>query len=201
MHIHNPNVPPPIEELRVSKFDKGLERGRYTWEKKYATVAIYLKSGSLRETERQSGVPTFTLENWRKSSWWDNLVAEIQKEEHAVKNTKLSQIINKALGVVEDRLENGELILNNKTGKLVRKPVSIRDATRAAGELMQRQESLNKAHAIDEVQKQTVDETLKFLANEFAKMVNKKPEVIDLEEVEDAVYEKRSGAFGSDENH
>jgi hypothetical protein len=191
MHIHNPNSPPPIDELRVSKLNQVMERGRYTWEKKYATVAIYLKCGSLRETERNSGVPATTIENWRKSSWWDQIVSEIKKAQHAEQDNKLTQIITKALGKIEDILDNGELILNNKTGELVRKPVGIRDATRAASELMQRQESLNKTLAFEEVQKQTVDETLKYLASEFAKMVTKKPEVIDMEDATYAVHEKR----------
>jgi hypothetical protein len=191
MHIHNPKVPPPIEELRISKMDQAVERGRYTWEKKYSVVAIYLQCGSLRETESQTGVSVPTLENWRKSAWWDDLVAQIKTAQTSQQNNKLTQLINKSLGIVEDRLENGEMILNNKTGELVRKPVGIRDATRAASELMQRQVQLNKTLAIEQVQKQTVDETLKFLANEFAKMVNKKPEVIDLEETEDAIYEER----------
>lgn len=188
MHIHNPKEPPPIDELRVSKLNVGMERGRYTWEKKYATVAVYLKCGSLRETERNTGVPAVTIENWRKSPWWDNIVNEIKTAQHTQQDNKLSQIINKALNKIEDALDNGELILNNKTGEMVRKPVGLRDATRAASELMQRQMAVNKTLAIEQVQKQTVDETLKYLATEFAKMVNSKPETIDLEEVSDAEF-------------
>lgn len=191
MHIHNPKVPPPIDELRLTKVDKGLERGRYTWEKKYSVVAIYLQCGGLRETERASGVPAATIENWKKSNWWPDLVAQIHHEQATQQNTKLTQLINKSLGIIDDRLENGELILNNKTGEMVRKPVGIRDATRAASELMQRQLAINKTLALDEVRQQTVDETLKYLASEFARMVNKKPEIIEMEEVEDAIYEER----------
>lgn len=188
MHIHNPNVPPPIEELRLSKVDKGLERGRYTWEKKYSVVAVYLQCGGLRETEDITGVPVATVENWRKSDWWPNLVQQIKTAKSTQLDNKLTKLIDKALGTIEDRLENGELVLNNKTGEMVRKPIGIRDATRAASELMQRQMAINKTLVLDEVRQQTVDETLKHLANEFAKMVNKKPETIDMEEPEDAVY-------------
>lgn len=191
MHIHNPKVPPPVEELRISKMNQAVERGRYTWEKKYSVVAIYLQCGSLRETQEQTGVPVPTVENWRKSAWWDDLVNQIKTAQSSQQNNKLTQLINKSLGIIGDRLENGELILNNKTGEMVRKPVGIRDATRAASELMQRQVQVNKTLAIEQVQKQTIDETLKFLANEFAKMVNKRPEVLDMGEVEDAVYEER----------
>jgi hypothetical protein len=175
---------------------QAIERGRYTWEKKYSAVAIYLQCGSLRETEQQSSVPVPTLENWRKSSWWDDLVNQIQTAQSTKQNNKLTHLINKSLGIIDDRLENGELILNNKTGELVRKPVGIRDATRAASELMQRQVQLNKTIAVENIQKQTVDETLKFLAQEFAKMVNRKPEVIDME---DATYADE-GTLGQDDS-
>src|ERR1700757_1945396 len=112
MHIHNPNVPPPIEELRLTK--SSMERGRYTWEKKYSVVAVYLQCGSLRETEEQCGVPVATIENWRKSAWWDDLVNQIQTAQTTKQNNKLTQLINKALGKIDDALEHGELILNNK---------------------------------------------------------------------------------------
>lgn len=172
-----------------------MERGRYTWEKKYSVVAVYLQCGSLRETQDKTDVPAVTIENWRKSAWWDELVNQIKTAQATQLDNKLNKLINKALGTIDDRLENGELILNNKTGELVRKPISIRDATRAASELMQRQVQLNKTLAIEQVQKQTVDETLKYLANEFAKMVNRKPETIDLQEAEDAVYEEREAGL------
>jgi len=188
MHIHNPNVPPPINELRLSKLDKAMERGRYTWEKKYSVVAVYLQCGSLSQTEAETGVPSVTISNWKQTSWWPELVSQIKNAEHSQMNTQLNKIINKALGVVSDRLENGEMVLNNKTGELVRKPVTLRDATRAAAELMNRQVILNKVTVENEIKKQTVEDTLKFLAGEFAKMANSKPITIENGEVEDAAF-------------
>lgn len=183
MHIHNKDIPPPIEELRLSKVDKPLERGRYTWEKKYSVVAIYLANGSLRDTEVSTGVPAQTIENWRKSPWWPDLVDQIKTAQTTQLNTKLSKLINKSLAVVEDTLEHGELILNNKTGELVRKPVGIRDATRAASELMQRQVQLNKTIQTEQHQA-TMEDTLRSLAQEFAKWNTKKSEIIEAEDVD-----------------
>lgn len=190
MHIHNKDVPPPIEELRLSKVDRPMERGRYTWEKKYATVTVYLTNGSLRETEEKTGVPSTTIEAWRKTPWWDNLVSQIKETNATQLDNKLSKLIKKALGVIDDRLENGELVLNNKTGEMVRKPVGVRDATRAASELLQRQHQINKIAVETQVKQQTIEETLKLLAIEFARMNTKKP-LEYVEEVSDAIYEER----------
>ena len=194
MHIHNPNVPPPIEDLRLSKMDQGMIRGRYTWEKKYSVVAVYLQCGSLRETEAQTGVPAATVQLWKQSPWWEDLANQIKTADHTQLNNKLSKIIKKALNHIEDGIENGELVLNNKTGELVRKPLSVRDATRAASELMQRQMAVNKAIVETDIKKQTVEDTLKLLATEFAKMANSKPApvIIDMEDVSDAVYDERT---------
>lgn len=194
MHIHSNQTPPPIEELRLTKVDKPMERGRYTWEKKYSVVAIYLQNGSLRDTEAKTDVPATTIENWRKSEWWPNLVNQIKQASVAQLDNKLTRLVNKSLGVIEDRLDNGELVMNNKTGEMVRKPVGIRDATRAASELMQRQINLNKNMNEVETKRETIQETLSALAKEFAKIYTKKQEdnTINLEEVEDAVYEERA---------
>jgi hypothetical protein len=185
MHIHNPNVPPPIEELRLSKLDKGMERGRYTWEKKYSVVAVYLQCGSLRETEAQTGVPSVTVSNWKQTSWWEDLANQIKTAEHTQLNNQLSKLIKKSLNHIDDALENGELILNNKTGEMVRKPVSVRDTTRVASELMQRQMTINKAIVETDIKKQTIEDTLKLLASEFSKMANSKPESEIIEMVDE----------------
>lgn len=190
MHIHNKDVPPPIEELRLSKVDRPMERGRYTWEKKYATAAVYLSNGSLRETSEKTDIPVFTLENWRKSPWWGGLVDQIKEAQATKFDNKLTRLIAKATDIIEDRLDNGELILNNKTGEMVRKPVGVRDATRAASELLHRQHIINKNIVDTQVKQQTIEETLKLLALEFARMNTKKP-LEHVEVIDDAIYEER----------
>lgn len=89
--------------------------------------------------------------------------------------TKLSKIVDKALDSIDDRLDNGDFILNNKTGKVVRKPVGLRDAVNAASALMQRAEvieNMNKQERTIEAT-QSIEDQLKLLANEFARFNNK----------------------------
>lgn len=191
MHIINYDNPPPIEELRMSNLTKSkMDNGRYTWEKKYSVVATYIATGSMRRTEKLSGVPTPTIENWRKLPWWEKMYEEIKNAETAELNTQLTKIINKSLSVIGDRLENGE-VAYLKDGTSYRKEVGIKDAIRASSELLQRKIALEKNTVENVVSSTTVQDTLKALALEFARMTTPKKETIQLEEVEDAVYEER----------
>lgn len=191
MHIINYDNPPPIEELRMKNLDKPKEaNGRYTWEKKYSVVAIFMQTGSQRETAKLAEIPETTVENWRKMPWWQQLVEDVKNSDITKLDNQLTKLINKSLAVIEDRLDNGEQVLNNKTGKLMNKPVGIREATQAATALMQRQVQLHKNTVEQAIQKQTVQDTLKALATEFAKWTKQK-ETIVLEETEDAIYEER----------
>jgi hypothetical protein len=59
--------------------------------------------------------------------------------------------------------------MNNKTGAIVRKPVSLRDAATLTNQLLSRQLEIEKLMDKYEGQKDSVQDTLKMLAQEFAK--------------------------------
>jgi hypothetical protein len=190
MHIINYDNPPPIEDLRLSNLSKGkMDNGRWTWEKKYAVVAVYSECGSLRETAERTGVTAATIENWRKLPWWEQMLREIRETYDAKLDNKLSKLITKALGVIEDRLDKGDLVLNQKTGEMVHRPLSARDATTAAGMLIDKQDRLRKNTVENIVAQASVQDTLKMLAAEFAKLSGQvRQPTVQLEEVEEVEY-------------
>lgn len=192
-HIINYDNPPPMEDLRLSNLTKGkLDNGRWTWEKKYAVVAIFSECGSLRETAEKAGVNAATIENWRKLPWWENMLREIRETYDAKLDNKLSKLIGKVLGTVEDRLDNGDQVLNQRTGKLEARPISARDAGTIASMLLDKQDRLRKTSTESIIAQASVQDTLKMLAAEFTKLSGQvKQPTIDLEEVDDAVYAER----------
>jgi transposase-like protein len=183
--MYESEIMPTFQELEVTGKDK-LESGRYTWEKKYAVVATYLATGNMRATAKKHGIIAATLETWRKASWWPDIVQEVKNTDSAVLKAKLNKSVDKALEIIQDRLENGETVLNQKTGEFIKKEVSLRDATSAAAQLMQRQAAIEKNTYEQEVGRQTTQETLKFLAQEFAKFNNAKSQDLEYVEVIDA---------------
>jgi transposase-like protein len=169
-----------------------------TWsvEKKIEAVTTYLALGNLRHVAAVTGVSHGMIKQWRIQPWWKELEAEIIASRRITSANKLSKIVDKSLDVIDDRLDNGDFVYNSKSGELLRKPVTLRDATSAANALMQRAaiiEKLNKDEAVVEAAA-SIQEQLASLAAEFAKMNkrdNSKATTVEFKEQDDALYERR----------
>jgi transposase-like protein len=148
-----------------------------TWpvEKKIEAVTTYLALGSLRQVAAVTGVSYGMIKQWRIQPWWKDLEAEVLASRRIAQGTKLSKIVDKSLDVIDDRLTAGDFILNNKTGEVQRKPVTLRDATMAANALMQRAAILEKLQQDEKIVETQVSikDQLANLAAEFAKMTGR----------------------------
>ena len=171
---------PMSDELKITNLNK-----EYSWEKKYQVVGLYMELQSLQKTATLAKVSSDTISKWKKQAWWPEVEQRVLREKALEHDTKLTKIINKALDLVEDRLVNGEQVLNNKTGTLVHKPVSLRDTTNALGALSARQKNIRAELSEQTEDTASINETLSILAKEFAKWAHKKkPEIIDLEDID-----------------
>jgi len=144
---------------------------KFSVEKRIEVISTWLALGNLRQTSVLCGVSYDLCCKWRVQPWWQQMQAEIEAaRKHKVDN-KLNKIVDKALGAIEDRLDNGDYVYNQKSGEVTRKPVSIKEARGVANDLMQRQIALSKL----EVETQhassanTVKDQIALLAEEFAK--------------------------------
>lgn len=151
-------------------------------ERKYEVVRTLLSTGNHRIAAEMHGVPLSTLRHWKQAPWWPELVEEVKREQRSELQSRLGKIAAVTLDIMEDRLENGEYILNNKTGDLIRKPVGLRDANQAMNNLMTQVTKIEELNSKEVQVTETVSDVLKQLANEFAKF-NKKntKQVIDVE--------------------
>lgn len=175
--------------LKISNLNKKhTEYTQWPMEKRIEVITQYLAIGNMRIVSAATGVPYSLIRAWKALPWWKEYEYEIKNAKRSDTNNKLSKIIEKSLAIVEDRLENGEIILNNKTGELIRKPVSLKDTLKVSTDLFNQQTQLEK-QKIDESslqQQDTIQDTLKHLALEFAKFNGtKKPQItIEAEDVE-----------------
>lgn len=188
---------PEDSEYRVSRRNiKRLAPGRqWPWEKKIEVVTKYLALGNVRMVSELTGVGVDTIYDWKNSDWWHDAVTEIKKTRTMKLDTKLSQLVDKSLEVIADRLENGEVVVNNKTGEIVRRPVSLRDSGRIANDLLAKQILLEEKSQQAEVRETTMQETLSLLAQEFSKWqkIGQKQSAVEVpfKEVSDAVHAER----------
>lgn len=141
----------------------------YSEEVRSKAVELYAVSGSGYKVANALQIDRHTLKNWMRQPWWEEKLAEVKKEQRAVLTEKLDTVIDMSLETVKDRLENGEKVLNNKTGELVSKPVSMRDAANVANGLLQRKSILEKQEFEETTTNIPMKDTLAMLATEFAK--------------------------------
>lgn len=177
---------------RNTKMRKPPGRGKaWPYEKRLEAVQQYLVFGNMRQVSVLTGIGYDLLRTWKGQPWWAELEREIRASQNIELDTKLSQIVDRSLDAVLDRVENGEYYYDQKSGEVKRRPAALRDVHRVAVDSITKREVIRTGDNQSDTAKLSVEEHLKMLAHEMAKW-NKanetKPFVIELEEVEDVEY-------------
>jgi transposase-like protein len=155
--------------------DAGTNK-RWSDKQKLEAVQSFLVLGNVSLVSRILGIPRITLQVWKASNWWKELVDEIKLQDRIELSNKMKKIVNAAHAVVEDRLINGDMVVTPK-GEMIRKPVAMKDAHRVAVDLLNQQDAIDKA-----LGKESGGETegssdkLEVLAERFAMFATKKIE-------------------------
>jgi transposase-like protein len=169
-------------------------RRRFSDSQKIEAVTTYLMLGSLTLVSAVLKININTLKVWKKSEWWKDVERDLRTQEDLQLSKRLQNIVTKSLDVVEDRMEHGDFVYDQKTGKMKRKPVNMRDAAKVMLDLQERQEVLIDRHITNEsISTDKVEQTLSNLAKEFARIatqVTAKPAV----EVTDVLFGEDSNA-------
>ena len=101
----------------------------------------FLVTGNLRATATQTGVNERTLSDWVKADWWEPLLQTLHYEKGRELDSKLTQVIDRALDELADRLANGDQKLN-RDGELVRVPITAKDAAIVAAVMFDKRQIL-----------------------------------------------------------
>lgn len=169
---------------------------------KIEVIKTYIAlGGNIPLTAGATGIPFKTLDKWRCTSWWKNLVAEFKKAEKLELSAKTKSIIDRSLDLLHDRLEHGDYYYNPKTAVIERKPVNARDIHTIAKDMIDRKNILDRAFEQTAPQEANGDK-LASLAERFAKLAEatlenqKKPavnvtDVVFVKETDNAPHEER----------
>jgi hypothetical protein len=136
-------------------------------------VELYLSNGSLAQTARDLNVPYETMLNWKQSDWWKDKVKALQSEEHDRLDVKLTKALDLALTNVADRIENGDVIIDPRTGQARRVDAKLRDLTTAFNTIMDKRQILRK-QPTKIIEQATTATHLQNLADQFAQFVTGK---------------------------
>lgn len=169
---------------------------RWSDNQKIEAVTTYLILGVLTQVSRTLGIPIDTLNRWKATSWWKDLELELRNQEKLVLGNRLKHLVEKSLNVVEDRLDKGDFVWDQKAQALVRKPVSMKDAQKVATDFMDRKHQLvtTEAHTIAE---EGVKEKLEKLAKSFEEFASKQLEKPPVQ-VTDVVFLRENEPFAEE---
>lgn len=121
-------------------------RRMYSDDSKIDTVKTYLAlGGNLRLTAGATGISYYTLQNWKATAWWKKVVEELRKEDRLILSMKTKDILNNAILELADRIKNGDVVVNTKTGETSRRPLNGRDLHRVVADMIDKTDKLEKS--------------------------------------------------------
>lgn len=158
----------------------------YTEKQRLEAVQTYAVTGNMALTGAMLKIDVGTLHGWKRQPWWKEFEDNLRLEDNIEISGRLRKIMSKTLDVVEDRLENGDYVYDQKSGSMRRKPVSMRDAAKVFSDsTTERQTLLDKTSSSESVE--AVGDKLLKLADKFAMLAGKR--TLELNTFEGQVHE------------
>lgn len=137
-------------------------------------VSAYLVIGNFRLTAAAVGIPEETLRRWKLQPWWKEAEDEIKRSSKIELSGKITNVINKTILQLEDRVENGDFVYNPKTGKYDRKPINASIASKITGELIGKNLVLEKEVEKERVTDEGLEDRLNKLKEEMLRFAKAK---------------------------
>jgi len=102
---------------------------KYAREDRYKAAAALVATGNSKAASRESHIPAPTIRHWSCNDEDFQMMCQEIKTEFGEKiKYKLAEIIDEAADQTLDRLRNGDVIRDSKTGDLVRVPIKGKDS-------------------------------------------------------------------------
>jgi hypothetical protein len=163
---------------------KEFKKAQWSQNQKLQAVSTYLMLGNMSQTAIVTGIPYQTLQFWKTSDWFKDYVLQLQAEDVQQMDSNIRRVVDKSLKAVEDRLDLGDNVFDQKTGKIRKIPVSSRVALKITTDLLTQKEKLQRNPALKEEMEKTIDERLLRLSEEFSKFAQQKKLGVDTPLVE-----------------
>ena len=154
----------------------GIDKQVWSDEKRVEAVNAFLIYGSMRKVSDVVGIPVDTLRDWRKfKPWWKEL-ENVLREEHDIGVAgELSDVVDKTISSIADRIKNGDFVYNPRSGEVTRVPVSASNLNKIAATMIDRKLTLQKQpskYTATTDSKVELNNKLETLAKAFTKFTN-----------------------------
>jgi len=164
-------------------------------EQRIMAATFYSITGSsIRAAQRcrEAGmdIAASTIRKWKnKSTWWKPVLHEVRKAKQEELDGKLTNIIMQGADELEDRIQNGNVKLNSRTGELQRIPMTSGELSKDAIGIPYDKRALMRGDPTSRTEKIDPKTMLEDLAKQFVKIVemNEPKPIIDGEIITDSI--------------
>ena len=170
------------------KKTKPGEVGHWDQKKRTEAVTTFLATGNAALTGSLINVPVATVRSWQKQDWWKDVVAQIRSDGALELNAKLTKIVDKSIEAVNDRIENGDFLYDQKRGQLTRVPVKLKDLHRVATELIDKQQIIQDRENRPSTTEASLEDRLVKIAETFVRNIGKEPRMKEVGEIIEGDY-------------
>lgn len=188
-------MPSVIIKRKVDRI-KGRKGGNahYSPKQRLEVVTAYLMLGKISLVAGATGIPEETIHRWKAQDWFKDMVADVRSQSNVEVSGRLRQVVNKSIGVIEDRLENGDFQYNPKSGGFVRKPINAKVAGDIMAKAVDKQVLIDKLETGPVVDNAKIEDRLKAIQEKLLEVSRfNKAKTIDGEY---NVQESSSGSQG-----
>lgn len=166
-------------QRRSERKKKQKNHQNYPEATKLLALKTYMATGSYRTAGIVANVPSEVLNSWRNCVWWMEGKDAIEHEEDVVITNKMKTMVDLAMAATQDRLENGEWVMDNKNGELKRKPVAIKDSHKVGMDLLKTRREIRNAPSRNSANQEGTEDKLIRLAERFAEIAQKRFQTVE----------------------
>ena len=141
---------------------------KHTRENRYKAAASLVATSNSKAASQASGIPASTIRHWVHNDGDFQLMCQEVRTEFGERiKYKLAAIVDESTDQALDRLRNGDVIRDTKTGELVRVPIKGKDAA-IIGAICFDKLRLAEAQPTSIVRHEETSAQIERLAREFA---------------------------------
>lgn len=104
-----------------------MNGSHYSDEDRLRAVSAYAITGSFRKVEERTGIPHQTVHAWSQTEWWESLLGQVRTLNKDRYQSVFAGFLEKVAVELQDRLENGDPIVDKEGQTVGRKPVSAKE--------------------------------------------------------------------------
>lgn len=138
-------------------------------------ASVYAVTGNAQRTAEITGIPAGTIRQWKTQNWWPQVIDRVRTEHDDEVDAKISKIIDQTLTQIEDRVENGDYVINMKTGEVLkeRAPMKGKDVAVVTSIMMDKRDLIRRKEKTN-IEQQSTQQLIKGLLEEFRKFTGQK---------------------------